>query len=89
MSFPGRLHPLRCGVTKLPLAQEERFDWQLTANLAEREQSATRSHWTNARARPFIGGQGTRIADAIACLATTSHIYDAVTVLVDGGGVTR
>ena len=46
-----------------------------------------RSHSTNARDGPFIGGEGTRIADSTACLATMSYTT-GFTVSVDGGGVT-
>ena len=48
--------------------------------------SARRGHSTNARDRLLIAGHGTRIADAIACLATVSYTT-GLTVLVDGGDV--
>ena len=48
--------------------------------------SARKHHSTNARDRPLIVRQETRIVDAIACFATMSYTTE-FTVLVNGDGV--
>jgi transposase len=64
----GRLHPVRCGATKPPLAQGESFDRQLTVDLAERVQPAT-----NGRSIAFAGGHSN-----VRCALETSRCGHAM-----------